>query len=586
MSMNKKSEGLALKVGVSRLLKNKEFFAQVSVAGPGISKRRIFSIYDINGNDGRCVFEWLSTLGIPLLSRPKRTAILESLACDIEALRFGAFKGKRPTKPTVPTFDFLAVERGWLGHNFVSAYNVHRVTKREVFRAPSVKLANGAHLSEKSIGQFRKLLKRYGPGNALVKFAICASFVGPLLDLQQGRELPWFILVGDTSTGKSSLLKVMASVYGGEMEGQLGLLHSLSATTNAAEHISAGLRDSLLAFDDIQALPSNKSVRAEMLRDILFRTSAGREKARLGRSRREWRVAFAAASNEPLRAIFSEGGMALVEAAQVRAIELPCRYRHGIFDSVPNNVEPNAFVQDMVREATVLRGAAGERFIGALVKERHSNPSGLVAKLERWKSMAREELGADGVDGPTNRVIELFALVFASGCLAHEYGVTVWREERLLRAVKEVFLDHLEFTKGRRPVDPKRVLREFIKENHDEFISVRPGHLPLKAGDVAKALGIKHHLSDGTVEYCFLPEQFSAVFADPSMMPLVTEKLRAWGYLKVEGGKLGQGKLRPKRTLSADKRRVRVYCIDSKIMQLTAKANTAALKRAVRPLAR
>ena len=53
-----------------------------------------------------------------------------------------------------------------------------------------------------------------------------------------------------------------------------------------------------------------------------------------------------------------------------------------------------------------------------------------------------DELGDDGFDGQTSRVVDVFALVFAAGCLTIEYGITPWSKQRLLEAVKIVFADY------------------------------------------------------------------------------------------------------------------------------------------------
>ena len=52
------------------------------------------------------------------------------------------------------------------------------------------------------------------------------------------------------------------------------------------------------------------------------------------------------------------------------------------------------------------------------------------------------ELGDDGFDGQTSRVVDVFALVYAAGCLTIEYGITPWSKQRLLEAVKTVFADY------------------------------------------------------------------------------------------------------------------------------------------------
>ena len=74
--------------------------------------------------------------------------------------------------------------------------------------------------------------------------------------------LPFFLLVGPSSNGKSSLLKIAVSSWGGPSPGVLGGLSSLSATTNAAELNGLGARDMIVAYDDLQMLSAERGKRA------------------------------------------------------------------------------------------------------------------------------------------------------------------------------------------------------------------------------------------------------------------------------------------------------------------------------------
>jgi putative DNA primase/helicase len=70
-------------------------------------------------------------------------------------------------------------------------------------------------------------------GNSRLAFAVACAFAGPLLR-PAGMESGGFHYRGDSSSGKTTALKVAASVYGGA-----GYLQRWRTTDNALEAIAA-----------------------------------------------------------------------------------------------------------------------------------------------------------------------------------------------------------------------------------------------------------------------------------------------------------------------------------------------------------
>ena len=137
---------------------------------------------------------------------------------------------------------------------------------------------------------------------------------------------------------------------------------------------------------------------------------------------------------------------------------------------MPDDTTPSRFVRDMKREAVAIRGVAGEHFLEHLVRERALGDRKLRRKLERWMDELRDGLGIDGFDGQTSRIADVFALVFAAGCLTIEYGITPWSKQRFLEAVTTVFADYDRRRRGdAEEMDAKRVLRRYIESAATTF---------------------------------------------------------------------------------------------------------------------
>jgi hypothetical protein len=251
---------------------------------------------------------------------------------------------------------------------------------------------------------------------------------------------------------------------------------------------------------------------------VVFRTATGRERGRLGATQEsDWRTISVFGSNDGMSKVMGGGGLAYDEPMQGRLIELHCYYKYGIFSFVPDHMSPSRFVQKMKREAVAIRGVAGEHFLKHLVRERAQGDGKLRRKLERWMGELRDELGIDGFDGQTSRIVDVFALVFAAGCLTMEYGITPWSKQRLLEAVKTVFADYDHWRRGdAEGLDAKQVLSRYIERRRDGFLVVDRESVVSDRRTLAEAAGVAYRAPDGKRQYCFMPEQFAAIFDGPN----------------------------------------------------------------------
>jgi putative DNA primase/helicase len=101
-----------------------------------------------------------------------------------------------------------------------------------------------------TLGEWRQAVSAPAGAHALPTLVISAAFAGPLL--QPGtQESGGIHLFGISSTGKTTLLKLAASVWG---EG--GLVHSWRATANGLEGVADRTSDVVLILDELGQLDS------------------------------------------------------------------------------------------------------------------------------------------------------------------------------------------------------------------------------------------------------------------------------------------------------------------------------------------
>jgi hypothetical protein len=143
-----------------------------------------------------------------------------------------------PTKPTKPAIVLATDRRGWASGHFISRYGVHSPPRREILLSPAPGMADRKHFENVSLKRVQKFYRTYGRNNPLVRFCLCLAFAGPLLEILERADQPWFVLVGRAGTGKTHLLHAVASPWGGDAGGILGYLSSFSGTLNSIEKLS------------------------------------------------------------------------------------------------------------------------------------------------------------------------------------------------------------------------------------------------------------------------------------------------------------------------------------------------------------
>jgi putative DNA primase/helicase len=128
-----------------------------------------------------------------------------------------------------------------------------------------------------TLAQWQELIGRHVRGNSrLTFFAASCAFAGPLLAWAAGTDGGGFHLVGDSSCGKTTALRVAASVWGGR-----DYLQRWRATDNGIEAMAAQHSDGLLCLDELAQLdPKVAGESAYMLANGQGKSRAGRTGAR------------------------------------------------------------------------------------------------------------------------------------------------------------------------------------------------------------------------------------------------------------------------------------------------------------------
>jgi putative DNA primase/helicase len=266
-------------------------------------------------------------------------------------------------------------------------------------------------------------------GNARLAFAVSCAFAGPLMR-PAGIDSGGFHLRGDSSCGKTTVLRVAASVWGGP-----SYLQRWRATDNALEAVAAQHCDGLLILDELaQVDPRTAGECAYMLAN---ETSKARS-TRTGQTRQRltWRLLFLSAGEIGLAAHMAEGGKRVRTGQELRMVDLPAEVTPGtVFDSTHEHEGGAAFAMHLAKLCEAQHGEAGLAWVRWCVdhseslRDRTRDPSERLAG--QWVS--------EGASGQVHRVARRFALVAVAGELAGEAGITGWPKGEAIEAARRCF---------------------------------------------------------------------------------------------------------------------------------------------------
>ena len=272
-------------------------------------------------------------------------------------------------------------------------------------------------------------LRRTSSGSNTAVSDTC-SFAGPLLR-PAGVESGGFHVRGDSSSGKTTALKVAASVWGGG-----SYLQRWRTTDNALEAIAAQHSDGLLILDELaQVDPKTAGECAYMLANEQSKARATRNGA--PRPRLSWRLLFLSAGELGLADHMAEGMKRTRTGQEVRMADIPADAGTGLgaFEQIHGHEGGAAFSTHLVGQAATVYGAAGRAWLDWLT----ANVDSLKATVREVAAAQQLAMVPEASSGQVHRVGARFALVGAAGELATAAGLTGWPKGESERAARACF---------------------------------------------------------------------------------------------------------------------------------------------------
>jgi uncharacterized protein (DUF927 family) len=434
-----------------------------------------------------------------------------------------------------------------------------------VMLPPSSMLNDQAYRVAGTLDSWRAEVAKLAGGSSRLVFALSAAVAAPLLYVL-GVESGGFHIVGASSIGKTTLLIVAGSVWGGG--GVRGFIKQWRATDNGLETLAAAHCDTLLALDEIaQMLPEAAAASAYMLANNGAKHRAGRGGE--GRATAEWRTLFLSTGEVDLGAKIAEAGKGRRATAgqQVRVVDIPgdAGAGRGVFEELHGFIDAAALSGHLRIAAGQHYGHAGRELLTRIA----ADPRTVADELGRYQKQFIHENCPASADGQVRRVANRFALVAAAGELATALGILPWTEGEATRGVARCFADWLAERGGTgslEAIEAVAVVRRFIEQHgsarFERFSEANDAGVIMPGERTLQRVGFRKTDSEGDTTYYILPESWKSEVCAGLDPGFVARVLADRGMLRTGPGE----KFTRSERLPGSKGTTRCYVILSRIL--------------------
>lgn len=370
--------------------------------------------------------------------------------------------------------------------------------------------------------EWREQVGMYCSGNSRLVLAASVAFAAPLVHLT-GEESGGLHFVGPSSCGKTTALRVSASVWGGPE-----YLKRWRATANGLESVAAAHNDGLLILDELA------QVEAREAGGIAYMLANGTGKHRskrdgMAKPVATWRLLFLSAGEIGLADHMADAGKKAKAGQEVRLCDISADTgEHGMFESLHQFPSGSAFADHLNHASSVVYGSPIRAFLNELAAAPSDDVRAQCRKLR--DDFIAEHVPGDA-DGQPRRVAGRFALVAAGGELATAMGITGWEAGEAIQAAGacyQAWLDRRGGSGSQEATEALATVRHFIEQHGDSRFSHTTDDKP-----VHNRAGYRR-FHDGENQYLFLPEVFKRDVCRGHDFRRVLEVLRERNLLVTE----------------------------------------------------
>lgn len=403
-----------------------------------------------------------------------------------------------------------------------------------------------------TLGEWQQGVAALAVGNSRLCFALSLAFAAPLLSLV-GMEGGGFHLKGESTDGKTTIMKAAASVYGNPDR----YSQTWRATGNAIEGIASRRNDALLCLDELGEMDGREAGQTA----YMLANGQGKGRSKQDgelRERKAWRLLFLSTGELSLEDHAASAGQRTQAGMEVRTIQIPSDTgHHGAFEWLHGMESGRTFADTLKANSDSQHGSAFRTYAEALAGDLDTHRERLRGEIKRLAA----ELTPKEAGNQVGRAINRFALVAAAGELATRLGVTGWPDGEALRAVRvclKAWLAERGHLGNKEDAATLAQIRAFMRAHqYTRFVDVSdPNHRP------ANVVGYRRNPRHGT-------DDELEFWVDPSGWVEITSgrDAKKAAKLSAKAGYLlgGEGRYQLLRRLPTGKR-ARVYVLTDLVL--------------------
>jgi putative DNA primase/helicase len=372
--------------------------------------------------------------------------------------------------------------------------------------------------------------------NSRLILGLGAAFAAPLLPLV-GMESGGFHLVGTTSEGKTTVLKVAASVTGAKE------IPTWRTTVNGLESIAAAHNHSVMPLDEI-----NQAGDPKQAGEAAYMLGNGQGKARQkkeggNRKTTKWNLIFLSSGEVGMVEFMQQAGIAVKGGQEVRMPSIPAVPKGsvlGAFETIHGAGDSQQFAEDIERAIRKSRGTALDAFLTRLVVDAADKKFAgiLTARVAEISRKFAEGTTTHAIGRAANR----FALLQVALELAHSYDLLPFPIEHIEWGIKKIFTDWLSYRGGDGSIEIKRacdrIERLFAVHEFGERVYTMPDNdgrqvrSLLAYRDIYREVdGAPQEMRGQTKEFWVHPTIFKQEFCEGVNEAELVKELQARGWL-------------------------------------------------------
>ena len=367
------------------------------------------------------------------------------------------------------------------------------------------KLTDYGYKVKGTLEEWQENVAKYCEGNSRLILALSMAFTAALLPML-GSESYGINLIGSSSIGKSTALKVASSVYGGH-----NYIQQWRATDNALESVAEAHNHTLLCLDELSQINGQKAG------EIAYLLANGDGKNRLDRNSKlkqkyKWKTIFLSTGEISISDKMQEYGKQSTAGMEVRCVDMPADagQGHGVYEklySYKDNAKFSNYLQEKTNE---YYGSAIVEFLNRLMKLDNYKARIREKKKEIYTDFFEEYLHEASIDGQVKRVAGHFVSLTVSGAVAVSLGIIPLKEEVIIEALVTCFKAWLKYRGSTKSYEEEKILEQvkgFFEAHHkSRFILLDEDNQEKNETEkIINTAGYKKQLKNKKYEFYIFP---------------------------------------------------------------------------------